>query len=108
MLAFGAIVAAGALALTGCSSSVSSGQSSAGGVTSLDWVIWGNTPPEIASSALAISGGVLPQITQSKLVTPPALDCPLDTLELHPVSASAPAATIAPKASILFFTFPPG
>ena len=50
MLTFGAIVAAGALALTGCSSSVSSGQSSAGGVTSLDWVIWGNTPPEIASA----------------------------------------------------------
>jgi len=50
MLAFGAIVAAGALALTGCSGSVSSGQSSAGGATSLDWAIWGNTPPEIASA----------------------------------------------------------
>jgi len=50
MLAFGAIVAAGALALTGCSGSASSGQSSAGGATSLDWVIWGNTPPEIASA----------------------------------------------------------
>ena len=50
MLTFGAIVAAGALALTGCSSSVSGGQSSAGGTTTLDWIIWGNTPPEIASA----------------------------------------------------------
>jgi len=50
LLAFGAIVAAGALALTGCSGSASSGQSSAGGATSLDWIIWGNTPPEIASA----------------------------------------------------------
>jgi multiple sugar transport system substrate-binding protein len=50
MLTFGAIVAAGALALTGCSGGSSSGSSSSGGVTSLDWVIWGNTPPEIASA----------------------------------------------------------
>ncbi len=49
-LALGAIVAAGALALTGCSGGTSSGQSSSGGATNLDWVIWGNTPPEIASA----------------------------------------------------------
>lgn len=47
--AIGAVVAAGALVLSGCSGTDSASPSS-GGPTTLDWVIWGNTPPEIESA----------------------------------------------------------
>src|ERR1035441_3664728 len=49
-LALGAIVASGALVLTGCSGTNSAALSSAGGKTTLDWTFWGNTPPEIESA----------------------------------------------------------
>ena len=49
-LALGAIVASGALVLTGCSGTNSAASSSAGGKTTLDWTFWGNTPPEIESA----------------------------------------------------------
>lgn len=48
-VALGAIVATAALVLTGCSSSPSTNGSSSSGPTTLNWTIWGNTPPEIAS-----------------------------------------------------------
>jgi multiple sugar transport system substrate-binding protein len=47
--AVGAVVIVGALLMSGCSGT-GNGSSSSGGSTTLDWVIWGNTPPEIESA----------------------------------------------------------
>jgi len=49
-LALGATVVAGALVLAACGTSTKTSGSSAGGPTTLNWAIWGNTPPEIASA----------------------------------------------------------